>query len=131
MSLAFYRSASHVWTIEELNDIWLNAIKIGAISGDLNLDGDFDDIGQLEITKPDILCSLLEIPLKYIDRHFPPDSSEQNGRYCIAAWFNPNTNFTHFVVGDGKGKVFYDPIYGGSKTVREGYVKSLRLYERI
>lgn len=36
----------------------------------------------------------------------------------------------HFVVGDGKGKISYDP-YGDSKTVREGVLVSKRVFYRV
>lgn len=43
-------------------------------------------------------------------------------------WYNPNTKFYHFVVGDGKSNVVYDPIKDGSFTVRYGYLESKRIY---
>ncbi len=42
--------------------------------------------------------------------------------------------YTHFVAGDGTGKVAYDPInYGnqGSNTVKYGYLESKRIYQWI
>jgi len=132
MSLAFYREKymGHTWGAKELNALWQDAIDEGAISGDLNHDGDFDDAAQLDIVHPNALCELLGLPLRYIDGHFKPDAPEASGKYSIAAWYNPNTKFTHFVVGSGTGIVLFDPIGGGSRTVREGHVESLRLYER-
>ena len=37
---------------------------------------------------------------------------------------------SHFVVGDGKGMVSYDP-YGDSRTVREGKLVSKRIFYRV
>ena len=43
----------------------------------------------------------------------------------IAEYFNPNTKYTHFVLQiNGKN---YDSLKN-SKTVKEGYIKSLRLF---
>jgi hypothetical protein len=46
----------------------------------------------------------------------------------ILCMYNPKTDFTHFVVGNGQSKVEFDPIGGGSRTAREGYVKSKRIF---
>jgi hypothetical protein len=51
------------------------------------------------------------------------------GQFAIQSWYNPNTKFTHFVAEGDDGKVGYDPIRGGSKTVREGAIESKRIYQ--
>ncbi len=51
-------------------------------------------------------------------------------QFEICAWYNPRTKFTHFVVGNGKGKVEWDPLEV-SVTVREGHLDSKRVFERI
>jgi len=38
--------------------------------------------------------------------------------------------WAHFVLGDGKGEVEYDP-YGDSKTVRSGALVSKRIFRRV
>ena len=53
----------------------------------------------------------------------------------IQCWYNPKTDFHHFVAGGDpaacpKG-VAYDPIEGGSRTVREGYLESKRIFDIV
>jgi hypothetical protein len=55
----------------------------------------------------------------------------RENEFEVCRWFNPNTDFGHFVAGDGKGNVIYDPIEGGSRTVREGYLESKRIFQVI
>ena len=132
VSLAYFRPfrMGHDWTASELQEAWLEAIRVGAITGDLNTDGDMDDDGEAVIVNPDLLCHVLGLPLKYKDGHFPLDTPIPEGAYVITEWYNPDTKFRHFVVGQRKPAQF-DPIGGGSRTVREGYPVSLRIYERV
>lgn len=44
----------------------------------------------------------------------------------IGRWYNPATNFHHFVVMDSNNNVVYDPL-GDSITVADGVVESYRL----
>jgi hypothetical protein len=132
ISLAFFREhfQGEPWTASALNQIWDEAKKQGIISGDLNKDGDTDDAGQLEVQDWQRLANLLGCKLRYIPGHYPIDSPQAIGCYTICAWYNPNTKFTHFVVGT-KRPVIFDPIAGGSRTVREGAPKSdgLRIFQ--
>jgi hypothetical protein len=48
--------------------------------------------------------------------------------FAIQCWYNKATDFHHFVAEIG-GIVGYDPIEGGSRTVREGYLESKRIYQ--
>jgi hypothetical protein len=136
MSLAYFRELymGHVWSAKELNSIWQGAIDAGIITGDMNLDGDFDDAGQLEIAKPQALANMLGLPLRYLDGHFSPTGPEAvaPGRFIVTAWYNPATKFTHFVVGSSR-PVEFDPIKGGSRTVREGAPKGdgARIYQMM
>ena len=41
----------------------------------------------------------------------------------------PGMTYSHFVVGDGKGAVAFDP-YGVSRTVRDGALVSKRIFKR-
>jgi hypothetical protein len=118
----------HEYTVKGLLHTWEEAVKGGIISGDLNGDGDRDDDGESCIMDPNGLCRLLDLPLRYLDKHFPVTEKIEENHYAIVPWFNPRTQFTHFVVGLSR-PVEYDPIRGGSVTVREGWPKGLRLYE--
>lgn len=64
----------------------------------------------------------------------------QSGEFAIQEWFNPKrpdpanpgktigTDFHHFVAEGHDGGVEYDPIEGGSVTVRNGSMISKRIY---
>ena len=55
--------------------------------------------------------------------------------HIVAKWFNINNGRSHFVQMDGKGigkeNVAYDPIEGGSLTVREGRFDSYRIFDKV
>jgi hypothetical protein len=80
--------------------------------------------------------NLLGYMLKFRPGHWPiglvvdPDKA-----HIIAEWHNDNTGVTHFVVhAEGvitREGVTYDPIEGGSRTVREGYPVSLRIFDKV
>lgn len=122
MALAFYRERyeARPWKIADIVSAWDEALNTGVISGDLNLDGDLDDGGECEIQDWTGLCCILGLPLVNIDGHFDPFDPIISPFYSICAWYNPKTRFTHFVVGHER-PVEYDPIAGGSRTVREGH----------
>jgi len=48
------------------------------------------------------------------------------GERQILRFYNPATGYKHFVVGDGKGKVDWDPLEK-SNTVKNGYVVEQRI----
>ena len=50
------------------------------------------------------------------------------GEFAVQCWYNPATDFHHFVAEGSDGGVAYDPIQGGSRTVREGAIDSKRVY---
>lgn len=140
-SLAYYREkqGGPSWTARDLNAIWGLAKDQGIISGDLNGDGDTDDPGELEILNWNSLARLMGLPLRILTRpdsvggittHFPVGHPLAVGKFVIAQWFNPDTNFRHFVIGTSR-PVEYDPIMGGSVTVREGYAETIRIFEEL
>ena len=116
------------WTPNELRAKWEYCIARGFISGDMNKDGDMDDDDELVIQDHNNVCSILGVPLSYIPGHHNPNVVIEKDMYAIGAFRNPRTNFVHFAVIDRNKKVIFDPIEGGSRTVREGYLKSMRLY---
>ena len=134
MSLAFYREKyeGHLWKAQELIDAWNMARKLNIISGDLNGDGDTDDGGECEIQDWTRLCKVLGVSLRNIPGHYSPNNPIIQGHFTICSWYNPNTKFTHFVVGS-KRPVEFDPIAGGSRTVREGYpaIRGIRVFETL
>ena len=56
-----------------------------------------------------------------------PDSNEE----IIERWHNDRTGFTHFVCGAPDGSVEWDPIEGGSVTVREGSPNAYNLIQFV
>jgi len=112
----------------ELNDIWETAINTGVISGDLNHDGDLDDAGECLVRDKEELLRIAGINAKYelADAKY----ISKLGDYLIAEMFNKKTNFTHFVVIDGKRNVIYDPIKD-SITARDGIIKTIRVLRKV
>lgn len=116
------------WTPEGLRDAWDTAIANRFISGDLNLDGDMDDPGELEIQNHDGVCKTLGVSICYIPGHHNPSTQILNDMYAIGNFYNPRTGFNHFAVINRWKNVVFDPIQGGSITCKEGYLKDIRLY---
>lgn len=104
------------WSVDELEAAWK-----GALSGSI-LDANFVIQDWQE------LANFFQLPLKFLGRFDPDDGFDRSGKFIVAEWHNDRTNFDHFVVGESR-PVEWDPIEGGSVTVREGYVKSLRVFE--
>jgi len=126
VSLAFYRERylHRPWKADELSAAWTGAIAGGIISGDLNGDGDMDDPGEATIQDWNKLAEYLNLPVQYLGKFPLSHPLNRALHFAITAWLNPRTKFTHFVVGDQK-PVEFDPIAGGSVTVREGAPREL------
>ena len=88
------------------------------------------------LVDPQGFVNLLGYMLKFRDGHWPLGLVvDPSKAHIIAEWHNDSTGFTHFVVhADGiitREGVTYDPIQGGSRTVREGYPVSLRIFDKV
>jgi hypothetical protein len=83
---------------------------------------------KLKILNPNKVFALFGLAVEYTDKW------ESKDRDCL--WYEReilhfvNDNVEHFVVGNGKGEVSFDP-YGNSKTVKEGYLKDKRIFKLI
>lgn len=58
---------------------------------------------------------------------FPPDHVCAANDLEVQCWFNKSTLFHHFVSAEA-GVVVYDPIEGGSLTLRQGKIESKRIF---
>ena len=110
-----------------LNNIWSEALTRGAISGDVNGDGDMDDSDELLILDKDLLLRIAGLRLRYLGSFAPSDIVKEEGQLYIGELFNRRTNFTHFVALDKDFNIVYDPIQN-SVTAREGVLKSVRVF---
>ena len=133
------------WESEELVHYWETARDAGIISGDLNMDGDYDDRGEDEILDDDRLFVLMGLPLHTVDvsslglplirdhngilRVAPTKAPLDSSRYWVSECWG--WKIYHFIQGDGTGlqKAIYDPIQGGSLTRKNGRIETLRVWE--
>lgn len=143
IAFAKERYERYIWRKEDLKRLWSEAIGNGTgigesiITGDLNHDGDMDDKGELIIQSHTKLAQLLGSPIRMIEPngpglikgHFPAKYPILPSQYAAGCFYNPRTNYRHFCAIDHTKRVIYDPIEGGSVTVREGYLETIRLYE--
>ena len=51
----------------------------------------------------------------------------EEGDLVIQMWEWKAENLKHFTVADHEGNIIYDPIEGGSKTVKNGVLRSIRV----
>ncbi len=115
----------------DINKTWEEARRIGIINPSDH------KTNPLEIADWQRLLNLQGVKLRVLEyvpgnTHWPVSTPVSAGHFGIYAWYNPRTKFTHFVVGKSR-PVEYDPIAGGSITVREGAPKAdgLRLFEVV
>jgi hypothetical protein len=111
----------------EMRDEELNAIVVVARARKI-LDAE-DTVGDWQR-----LVDLFGFPLRYRDGHLPASTPvDAKTMWLVSRWFNPNSGKYHFVVMDGKGikpeNVLYDPIEGGSLTVRQGHFMDYRIFD--
>lgn len=109
-----------------LNRIWKTAEKKGYISGDLNKDGDYDDVGEAEIQNHTALAKeMFALDVSYDNKHHAADEKIPSsvsvifGRYVY--------KYGHFVVLNKSKKVIFDSL-GNSNTVANGKLDSMRYY---
>ena len=108
----------------EVYAIYLAAMQTGIVQKEV-----YDELG-----KPKDGCTVLDPDalLKLAGGKGKVRQVDGAGYRCAANekqilhFFNPRTNFRHFVVGDGNGKVSWDPLEN-SVTAREGSVTDQRI----
>lgn len=130
------------WTVKQLVDAWMLALKEGVISNDLNNDGDLDDANEAIILSYTELFKLWDLPLRELrpDEVIWPTGLDHNNvarilptpldtsRYWVAEQWHHKMR--HFVQGDGSGarRPIYDSIYPESQTRLHGHIQDLRVF---
>ena len=112
MVCAWYAIICRGWEIDdvrELNDKYKTAVSIGAMT---------DNCFVQDWT---LLMRIVGLDAEYTGRHEPKDRICQTGEIEILRF--PG----HFVAGNGRGEVTYDP-WGRSYAVQTGQVKSKRIF---
>lgn len=92
----------------------------------------FMDFCDAFIFDPEGIFQYFGIDVTYTDRHEPPDYQTLDGDIEILYYerVKPDGDkVPHFVAGDGRGGIAFDPA-GDSRTVREGTLKSKRIFRR-
>jgi hypothetical protein len=108
---------------KEINEWISRAIDRGWIDPDCyvrNTNAIFDDFDtplQLRIDGPN-------------GHKFPPDYQCAPDEYEALLWFSERWGTHHFTAGNGTGIVTLDP-WGESRTVRDGELRSKRIFRRI
>lgn len=111
---------------QRLNGIWTKATELKIISGDLNLDGDFDDSGEAEIQNATELAQMFfSLNVRYDGVHHSPEEEiPLRTKVIIGQYYYRGS---HFVLLDRQKKVIFDS-FGKSNTVQNGYLKSMRWF---
>lgn len=121
-SLAYAREklVGVVWTADELESAWVGAQSVGILDSGFN------------ITDWQHLADYLTLPLTFLGKHELNEiiGVDLDTLFIVTEWHNDRTNFSHFVVGQQR-PVEWDPIEGGSVTVREGYPVSNRIFQIV
>ena len=86
------------------------------------------------LVNPQGFVNILGYALTFRDGHFPADTPLDPAKmHIIGKWVSGDK--THFVVhangGTSKEDVTYDPIEGGSLTVKEGTFDSFRIFDKV
>ena len=111
--IAFDRAGRKA-TIEELLEYYRDMVENGIIRKDCYINSWGDAL------------AFLGIPNSYVGWETPSYICKRD-EVEILQFLNPSNQFKHFVVGDGNGKVVFDPI-GKSRTVAVGHLFSKRIF---
>ena len=127
MSICFFlnKYKKVMWTTDKINDFYKLMVNIGNIEAD----DDFTTANPIdaEIIKPDKIFQSGGLIVEYLG-HCSKDYICDSDKFEILKFVGKNGS--HFVCGDGKGNVAYDP-YGDSNSVRFGELHSKRVFRRI
>lgn len=111
---------------QALNKIWKEAEKKKYISGDLNKDGDYDDIGEAEIQNHTALANeFFALSVEYDGKHHKAEESIPSSVKVIFGKYVYKSG--HFVQINRSKKVIFDSM-GTSNTVLNGKLETMRWY---
>jgi len=80
------------------------------------------------IRDPAAIFDFMGLPVYYYDQHLPPNQDCKKDEIEILMF--KKGGWRHFVTGDGKGHVAYDP-WGVSRAVTEGRLISKRIFKLL
>ena len=128
MSILFFinKFTNTQWTGNKINQFYRTMVHIGAIMADADFTTVSDD--DSTIIDPDKIFLMKGCNVRYNNRHDPPDYVCNDNEFEILKLVYQGK--AHFVCGDGKGNVTYDP-WGESETAKKGYLHSKRIFRRI
>jgi len=114
--------------IDKLNALWEEATEKGIISGDLNGDGDYDDVGEAEIKDHSALAKLFNLNVRYDGIHHDSEESiPKDVSFVFGQFFWKGG---HFVIINKRKEVTFDSL-GYSNTVQNGTLKTMRYYYAV
>lgn len=132
MCLLYSREAIQgiTWEPEEVNELWVRMKERGVINSD-----------TLLITSYTSFLETVALPIRWISQDnlglklgsmgwpLPVEEPMDPKRFWVVERWR--WRLDHFVKGDGTGSkpVTYDPIQGGSYTIRYGKIVDLRVFE--
>lgn len=117
-----YLAGKQEWTAGQINQFYF----------DLLTNGNRDITEDCTVEAPEAVFEALGIKVKQIlnldgSVAIPVEETVPGG-YEILCYKWPAKGYTHFVVGDGHGRLVYDPIHRGANTVKKGVLDSKRLF---
>lgn len=97
-----------------------------------NEQADYDIGPECFLQNPQGICDhVAPHRVGFMGKYEAQPNLTHNSSFEVQCWFNPETEYRHFVAGDGKN-VIYDPYSAeGSRTVREGHLESRRIFAII
>lgn len=116
---------SLMYWVEKLKNLHLTTHAVNTYADELERVGAVD--AELTVFWDKVL-KYFGLPYKRFNEK--PEYKLKDDEFEVQHWYNPNTGITHFVVGEGGMTPTWDP-YPNSKTVREGFIVSRRVFRKV
>lgn len=116
LSLLYHveRLTGQVFTVEKVNELVVELLDIGAIDFEMTV-------------KWNLVLEYFNLP--YERSKESASYVLKPGEFEVQEWYNPRTNITHFMAGDGGMNYTWDP-YPDSLTAKEGHLVSRRVFRK-